>query len=53
METSVILAIIGGVVGVITRLAQKNKFYIDREPDGDCHIVVGMLDKPLPINKEE
>ena len=53
MGTSVILAIVGGVVGVITIIAQKNTIYIDREADGDCHIVIGMLDKPLPINKEE
>ena len=53
MGTSVILATIGGVVGVITIIDQKFKIYIYREADGDCHIVVGMLDKPLPINKEE
>ena len=53
METSVILAIIGGVVGVITRITQKFKIHIDREADGNCHIVVGMLDKSLPLNKEE
>ena len=31
----------------------KLEMYIDREADGYCHIVVGMLDKPLQINKEE
>lgn len=53
METSIILAIIGGVVGVTTIIAHKCKCYTNRNPEGEYSITFGMLDKPLPIAKEE
>ena len=44
------IAIVGGAVGVITILARKFKLYIHRNPEVGCQFVIGLLDKPLPIN---
>ena len=51
MVGSVTLTIIAGIVGVVTIIIQKGKLYVRKNPEGEYTISVGMLDKPLPINK--
>jgi len=53
MEPSTILAIFCGIVGLATIAVKKCKIYVHKTPEGKYNIAFGMLDKPLPINKEE
>ena len=50
MDTTYTVTLIGGLIPVLTRLANKFKCYINRTSDGTVNITVGLLDKPLPTN---
>ena len=53
MVTATRLAIFGGIIGIVTIIACRFKLYINRAADGQCDIILGKLDKPFLITKEE
>ena len=50
MDPTITVTVIGGLITVMSILARKYKFYINRTSDGNVNITVGLLDKPLPTN---
>ena len=50
MDPTITVTVIGGLITVMSILARKYKFYINRTSDGNVNITVGLLDNPLPIN---
>ena len=50
METTLTVTLIGGLITVLTILANIFKCYINRTSDGHVNITVGLLDIPLPTN---
>ena len=50
METTLIVTLIGGLITVLTILANKFKCYINRTSDGNINNTAALLDKPVPTN---
>ena len=52
MDPTITVTVIGGLITVMSILARKYIFYINRTSDGNVNITVGLLDKPLPTNNK-
>ena len=46
METTLTVTLIGGLITVLTILANKFKCYINKLSDGNINVSVGLFDKP-------